>query len=111
MKNDEEVDAKGITDEMQEAATDAFAAHKNDQDTLALEDVAGLLRALDLLKYMPEATERAEWEEMITEEVTGLETQLAQAQQAAAGTAEQLAAKESAFALLQEEKNEGDVRT
>ena len=36
------------------AATDAFAAHKNDQDTLALEDVAGLLRALDLLKYMPE---------------------------------------------------------
>lgn len=53
-------------------------------------------------------TERVEWEEMITEEVTSLETQLAEAQLAGVGGAEQLAAMQSAFALLQEEKSEGD---
>ena len=55
MKEDDEVDAKGITDEMQEASTDAFAKYKRDSDDLlGLEEVADLLRALDLLKYMPE---------------------------------------------------------
>ena len=55
MKEDDEVDAKGITDEMQEASTDAFAKYKrHSDDMLGVEEVAELLRALDLLKYMPE---------------------------------------------------------
>lgn len=55
MKADDEVDAKGITDEMQEASTDAFAKFKRDSDDmLGVEQVAELLRALDLLKYVPD---------------------------------------------------------
>jgi hypothetical protein len=55
MKADEDVEAKGITDEMQEASTDAFAQYKrHSDDMLGVGEVAELLRALDLLKYMPE---------------------------------------------------------
>lgn len=55
MKADDELEGvKGITDEMQKASTDAFAAHKNDDDLLGLDEIAGLLKELDLLKYMPE---------------------------------------------------------
>ena len=56
MKADDELEGvKGITDEMQEASTDAFAKHKRESDDmLGVDEVAALLRALDLLKYMPE---------------------------------------------------------
>ena len=55
MKDDDEVEGKGITDEMQEASTDAFAQYKrHSDDMLGVDEVAELLRALDLLKYMPE---------------------------------------------------------
>ena len=55
MKEDDELDVKGITDEMQEASTDAFAKYKRDSDDmLGVDEIAELLRALDLLKYMPE---------------------------------------------------------
>eukprot|EP01045_Picozoa_sp_COSAG04_P018482 COSAG04_NODE_1712_length_5832_cov_8.246991_3_plen_136_part_00 len=54
MKADDEVEATGITDEMQKAATDAFAAHKRDDDLLGRDQIADLLSSLDLLKYVPE---------------------------------------------------------
>jgi hypothetical protein len=50
------------------------------------------------------ATEKDEWEAMITEEVESLEAQLAEAKL----KAEQLAALEGSFKLLQEEKAEVD---
>lgn len=55
MKDDEQVESSGITDEMQEASTDAFAKYKRQSDDmLGVAEVAELLRELDLLKYMPE---------------------------------------------------------
>lgn len=63
MKADDELEGvKGITDEMQEASTGAFATHKRESDDmLGVEEVAALLRALDLLKYMPEEVHTAPW--------------------------------------------------
>ncbi len=55
MRADADLDVKGVTEEMQKAATDAFAKHKRDSDDLlGKEEVADLLRELDLLKYIPE---------------------------------------------------------
>ena len=45
MRADEDLEVKGITEEMQKAATDAFAAHKRDSDDmLGVNEVADLLR-------------------------------------------------------------------
>lgn len=54
MKNDAELDGKGISDAMQEASTDAFAQYKRADDMLGVDEVKELLAALDLLKYMPD---------------------------------------------------------
>ena len=52
MKADQELSVSEITDEMQKASTDAFAKYKRYDDMLGKEEVAELLRELDLLKYM-----------------------------------------------------------
>ena len=49
MKDDKELNTGGITDEMQEASTDAFAKYKRADDMLGKDEVADLLRELDLL--------------------------------------------------------------
>ena len=54
MKKDDEVEATGITEEMQKASTDAFGEFKRDDDLLGREQIAALLKSLDLLKYVPE---------------------------------------------------------
>ena len=47
MRADEDLEVKGITEEMQKAATDAFAAHKRDSDDmLGIDEVADLLRGV-----------------------------------------------------------------
>jgi hypothetical protein len=55
MKEDPKVESKGITDEMQKASTDAFGEYKrSSDDCLGVPEVARLLHALNLDKYMEE---------------------------------------------------------
>eukprot|EP01044_Picomonas_judraskeda_P002122 COSAG03_NODE_142_length_11687_cov_11.710131_9_plen_1477_part_00 len=60
MKADQELSVSEITDEMQKASTDAFAKYKRYDDMLGKEEVAELLRELDLLKYMTEVAPEPE---------------------------------------------------
>lgn len=68
MRADADLDVKGVTEEMQTAATDAFAKHKRySDDMLGMDEVAKLLRELDLLKYIPKEVPEPEVDPRTTE--------------------------------------------